>query len=161
MEEVKRGAFRQDLYYRLLGLPIELPPLRERGNDILILAKHFACQFCNENGMEQKILSNKALNKLLNHPFPGNIRELKSVIELAVTLADDAEISDENIVLGSGQSMPDIQNGELTLREYEMRIVQSFLQKYNNNTKLVAEKLDIGVATIYRMLKEWKQEQVN
>lgn len=161
IEEVQRGAFRQDLYYRLLGLPIELPPLRERNNDILILAKHFASQFCNENGMEQKILSSKALNKLLNHSFPGNIRELKSVIELAVTLADDTEISDEHIVLGSGQSIPDIQNGELTLREYEMRIVQSFLQKYNNNTKLVAEKLDIGVATIYRMLKEWKQEQLS
>lgn len=156
IDEVKQGAFRQDLYYRLLGLPIELPPLRERGNDILILAKHFVHQFCNENGMELKTLSAKALNKLLAYNYPGNIRELKSIIELAVTLADDLEISDEHIVLSANQSFPELQNGDLTLREYEMRIVQSYLHKYNNNTKLVAEKLDIGVATIYRMLKEIK-----
>ncbi len=157
IDEVKRGTFRQDLYYRLLGLPIELPPLRNRGNDILILAKHFIQQFCGENGMELKNLHPKALNKLMNHNFPGNIRELKSMMELAVTLADDNEISEEHIIIGSNNSMPDIQNGELTLREYEMRILQSYLQKYSNNTKLVAEKLDIGVATVYRMLKEWKQ----
>jgi DNA-binding NtrC family response regulator len=162
IDEVKQGNFRQDLYYRLLGLPIELPPLRERGNDILILAKHFVQQFCFENGMELKILNAKALNKLLNYNFPGNIRELKSMMELAVTLADDLEINDEQIITGSASAMPDLQNHneELTLREYEMRILQSYLQKYNNNTKLVAEKLDIGVATVYRMLKEGKQHVV-
>lgn len=161
LEEVKKGTFRQDLYYRLLGLPIELPPLRERGNDILILAKHFVAQFCQENSMELKTLTSSAFSKLMSYSFPGNIRELKSIIELAVTLADDLEITDEHIILSSGQPIPDFHNGELTLRDYEMRIVQSYLQKYNNNTKIVAEKLDIGVATIYRMLKEWKQEQVN
>lgn len=154
---VKQGSFRQDLYYRLLGLPIHLPPLRERGNDILILAKHFVQQFSIENGMDIKTLSSGALNKLLNHNYPGNIRELKSMMELAVTLADDNEITDDQIILGPGASMPDIQNGEMTLREFELQILQSYLQKYNNNTKLVAEKLDIGVATVYRMLKEGKQ----
>lgn len=159
IEEVKMGNFRQDLYYRLLGLPIELPPLRERGNDILILAKHFVQQFCFENGMELKTLNTKALNKLMNYNFPGNIRELKSMMELAVTLADDLEISDEQIITGAAGAMPDLQNHneDLTLREYEMQILQSYLHKYNNNTKLVAEKLDIGVATVYRMLKEGKQ----
>ncbi|NJK95832.1 MAG: sigma-54-dependent Fis family transcriptional regulator [Bacteroidales bacterium] len=157
LEEVNKGTYRQDLYYRLLGLPIELPPLRDRGNDILILAKFFVHQFCEENGMQQKSLSTKALNKLLGYTYPGNIRELKSLMELAVTLADEDEITDENIILNNAATIPDIQNGNMTLREYEMRIVQSYLQKYNNNTKLVAEKLDIGIATIYRMLKEWKQ----
>lgn len=156
MEEVKKGSFRQDLYYRLLGLPIELPPLRERGNDILILAKHFVQQFCLENGLSLKALSQKAMNKLLTYNFPGNIRELKSMMELAVTLADDLEISDEHIVIGPVAPMPNIENGELTLREYELKILNAYLQKYNNNTKLVAEKLDIGVATVYRMLKEDK-----
>lgn len=156
MEEVKKGSFRQDLYYRLLGLPIELPPLRERGNDILILAKHFIQQFCFENGLSLKSLSSKAMNKLLGYNFPGNIRELKSMMELAVTLADDLEISDEHIVIGPVAPMPNIENGELTLREYELKILHAYLQKYNNNTKLVAEKLDIGVATVYRMLKEDK-----
>jgi DNA-binding NtrC family response regulator len=156
MEEVKRGTFRQDLYYRLLGLPIELPPLRERGNDILILAKHFVQQFCSENGLPLKTLSAKAMSKLLAYSFPGNIRELKSMMELAVTLADDLEITDDHIVIGSVAPMPNIENGELTLREYELKILHAYLQKYNNNTKMVADKLDIGVATVYRMLKEEK-----
>jgi DNA-binding NtrC family response regulator len=156
IEEVKRGTFRQDLYYRLLGLPIELPPLRERGNDILILAKHFVHQFCMENGMTLKTLTPKAMNKLLAYNFPGNIRELKSMMELAVTLADDLEINEEHIIIGTVSPMPNIENGELTMREYELKILQTYLQKYNNNTKLVAEKLDIGVATVYRMLKEEK-----
>jgi two-component system response regulator AtoC len=72
------------LYYRLIGLPIQLPPLRERGNDILILAKHFIDLFCKENKLEKKTLSPEAQQKLLQYPFPGNVRELKSVVELAV-----------------------------------------------------------------------------
>ncbi len=157
LDEVKSGNFRQDLYYRLYGLPIELPPLRERGNDVIILAKHFINLFCKENGMAPKSLSAEASNKLLAYSFPGNIRELKSVIELAVTLSEQNEISAENIVLGGGADLiSGMITEELTLREYDIRIVKEYLKKYDNNTKLVAEKLDIGVATIYRMLKEDK-----
>lgn len=159
LEEVKRGNFRQDLYYRLYGLPIELPPLRERGNDVIILAKHFVDLFCRENNLPPKILSAEASNRLLAYSFPGNIRELKSMIELAVTLADYDEITADHIVTGTNQ---DILSGllveEVSLREYDIRIVKSLLRKYNNNIKQVAEKLDIGVATIYRMLKEDKAD---
>ncbi len=157
LEESRNGKFRQDLYYRLLGLPIELPPLRDRGNDILILAKHFIQLFCNENGLALKTLSNGASNKLLRYNFPGNIRELKSIIELAVTLADTQEIDTNNIMLNPPNSVPDLLYDGLSLREFDLRVVNSYLQKYNNNTKLVAEKLDISVATIYRMLKEGKE----
>ena len=86
-EEVKKGKFREDLYYRLLGLPIELPPLRDRGNDILILARHFIENFCRENNIPLKKLTPEAQKKLMNYSFPGNVRELKSLIELAVTLS--------------------------------------------------------------------------
>lgn len=157
LEESRNGKFRQDLYYRLLGLPIELPPLRDRGNDILILAKHFIQLFCSENGLALKTLSNEASNKLLRYNFPGNIRELKSIIELAVTLADTKEIDTNNIMLNPPNSVSDLLYDGLSLREYDLRVVNSYLQKYNNNTKLVAEKLDISVATIYRMLKEGKE----
>jgi DNA-binding NtrC family response regulator len=157
LEESRNGKFRQDLYYRLLGLPIELPPLRDRGNDILILAKHFIQLFCSENGLALKTLSTEASNKLLRYNFPGNIRELKSIIELGVTLADSEEIDINNIMLNPPNSVPDLLYDELSLREYDLRIVNSYLQKYKNNTKLVAEKLDISVATIYRMLKEGKE----
>lgn len=154
-EEIKKGNFRQDLYYRLYGLPIELQPLRERGNDVIILARHFISLFCKENNMKLKSLTPEASTRLLSYSFPGNIRELKSVIELAVTLADQNEITADHIVLGRGQDLlGDLEDEELSLREYDIRIVKKFLDKYDNNIKLVAEKLDLGVATIYRMLKE-------
>ncbi len=154
-EEIKKGNFRQDLYYRLYGLPIALPPLRERENDVIILAKHFIQVFCKENKMAIKTLTPEASARLLSYPFPGNIRELKSVIELAVTLADQDEITSDHIVLGRGQDLlDDAFSREMSLRQYDILIVKKFLEKYDNNIKLVAEKLDLGVATIYRMLKE-------
>jgi len=153
-ESVTSGKFRQDLYYRLYGFPVELPPLRERGNDIIILAKHFIKAFCNENSLSVKTITQPAINKLLSYPFPGNIRELKSVIELAITVTDTDEITDEEIYLGKNAMIGDYIEKEITLREYNINIVKKYLEKYDNNIKLVADKLDIGVATIYRMLKE-------
>ena len=154
LDEVKNGNFREDLYYRLIGLPIHLPPLREREKDMLILAKHFIDQFCLENELESKILDSSAQKKLLFYDFPGNIRELKSIAELGVTLSSQKEITAEDIILHTAGTTSDVLDDELTLREYERRIVNAYLKKYNNNTKLVAEKLDIGQSTIYRMLKE-------
>lgn len=154
LDEVKKGNFRQDLYYRFYGLPIELPPLRDRGNDIILLAKYFINEFCKENKLAPKTLSPSASKKLLNYPFPGNVRELKSVIELAVTLADDREIEAGNLVLDDPDNLENLYSEGITLREYNLRLVKQLLEKYDNKPKLVAEKLDIGVATIYRMLKE-------
>ena len=155
-QEVKKGNFRKDLYYRLLGLSIELPPLRERGNDVLILATHFIRSFSKENKLPVKKLSPAAIQKLRQYPFPGNIRELKSVMELAVTLSDGDQIDPGDIVFGEEEIIDISQPEDLTLREYERRIVQAYLDKYNNDVKAVAGKLDIGAATVYRMLKEQK-----
>lgn len=160
-DEVKKGNFRQDLYFRLFGLSIELPPLRERENDILVLAKHFIVEFCKENDVQLKTLSQTAQKKLYNYSFPGNVRELKSVMGLAVTLANDVEIQPDDIVFGSGDTISEIADENITLREYTRRIVNNYLKKYDNNMKLVAEKLDIGLSTIYRMLKEDQDETVN
>lgn len=153
-EEVKKGNFREDLYYRLLGLPIELPPLREREKDILLLAKYFIKSFCKENKIEEKKLSSEAQKKLLAYAFPGNIRELKAVIELAVVMANEIEINENDITFGTSDMLPETLTQECTLKEYEMRIIKHYLEKYNNNIKLVAEKLDIGQSTIYRLLKQ-------
>jgi two-component system, NtrC family, response regulator AtoC len=155
-EEVRKGNFREDLYYRLLGLPIELPPLRERGNDVLILTKHFIEYFCKENRLPVKKLSDQALNKLLHHSYPGNIRELKSVLELAVTLSDHEEIQPSDLVFDTDKPSGDMSEKELTLHNYEMKIIKSYLNQYNNDVKLVAAKLDIGVSTIYRLMKGMK-----
>jgi two-component system, NtrC family, response regulator AtoC len=155
-EEVKKGKFREDLYYRLLGLPIELPPLRDRGNDILILAHHFIETFCAENNIHPKKLSEKSQMKLLSYLFPGNIRELKSVIELAVTLSDEGEIGPADIILDAGEPVSYASEDQLTLREYELKIIKATLKKHNMDIKVAAGKLDIGVSTIYRILKDEK-----
>ena len=154
LEEVKNGNFREDLYYRLYGLPIELPPLRDRDKDIILLATTFIKRFCAENKMPDKKLSAGAQQKLMGYHWPGNIRELKSIVELSAVLSSTGIIEPEDIMLSSTNVLPDVVGEELTLREYNRRIVQLYLSKYNNNTKLVADKLDIGQTTIYRMLKE-------
>ncbi len=155
-EEVNKGNFREDLYYRLLGLPIELPPLRRRGNDVLILARYFGDMFAKENGLVPKKISDQAMSKLLNHTYPGNIRELKSVIELAVTLSDHKEIQPSDLVFDTYQQSMEVTEKELSMHDYELKILKSYLNRYNNDIKLVAEKLEIGVSTIYRMIKEIK-----
>ncbi len=156
-EEVKKGNFREDLYYRLLGLPIELPPLRERANDILILARYFIGKFCDDNSMPLKKLSVQSQKKLMSYPFPGNVRELKSVIELAVTLSVNDEIEPADLVVDRGDPLLAVTNDSLSLREYQMKIIKATLKKNNNDIKLAAEKLDIGISTIYRILKEEKE----
>lgn len=155
-EEVKKGRFREDLYYRLLGLPIELPPLRERGSDILILARYFIESFCKENNLKLKKISEQAQKKLLNYSFPGNVRELKSLVELAITLSVNDEIEASDFVLDMGESLPADTVEGLTLRAYELKVIKATLAKCNNDIGLTARKLDIGVSTIYRILKEEK-----
>ena len=158
-EEVKNGKFREDLYYRLFGLPIHLPPLRERDNDTLLLAKFFIDAFCKENNLEPKTISENARKKLLSYNWPGNIRELKSVVELAVVMSSGKEISTDDISLSTNDALPNVLTDEMTMREYEIRIVNHYMQKYNNNTKLVADKLGIGQTTVYRLLKEDKKSK--
>src|SRR5260221_277115 len=156
-EETKAGRFREDLYYRLLGLPIQLPPLRDRGQDIIPLSRFFLDQFSKENQMPKLKISSDAQNKLLKHPFPGNVRELKSVIELAAVMADDSEIQGDNINFNSAAGEESMLLREMTLQEYNYRIIRNYLNKYDNNVLDVARRLDIGKSSIYRYLKEMEQ----
>ncbi len=153
-EQVKSGLFRQDLYYRLLGLPIELPPLKNRGNDILILAKQFIKTFCEENKMPVKSLSVDAQKKLTAYHFPGNVRELKSLIELASVMADGDSIEEKDIMIETADNFNNLLTKEISLKEYEQKIIQYFLDKYDSDVLLVAKKLDIGKSTIYKMIKD-------
>ncbi|MEQ9467814.1 MAG: sigma-54 dependent transcriptional regulator [Ekhidna sp.] len=153
-QEVKNGNFREDLYYRLFGLPIELPPLRERDKDVIILAKHFATAFAKENDQKIKVFSKEALQKFMNYSFPGNIRELKSIVELAMVMADGDEILPDDITFAQKDVLADVLTEEMSMKEYQMRIIHLYLKKYDDNIKLVADKLDIGQSTIYRLLKE-------
>jgi transcriptional regulator with PAS, ATPase and Fis domain len=152
---VKAGTFRMDLYYRLMGLPISLPPLRERGSDILLLANYFVKLFCKENSMPLKTLSAMAQKKILAYRFPGNIRELKSIIELSIILSEGKIIQPDDIQIQSIREGDNILDEELTLEEYDVKILKHFLGIYNKNTILVAEKLDISRATVYRMISKY------
>lgn len=158
LEEMKKGNFRDDLYYRLFGLPIELPPLRDRDKDVIILAKHFVEAFCNENKTPVKTFSREAYKKLMSYHFPGNIRELKSIVELATVMSDGDEITPEDISFAQPDPVTDIFDESLTLKEYELRIVKMYLKNNNDDIKKVAKLLDIGQSTIYRMLKEEKKD---
>jgi DNA-binding NtrC family response regulator len=156
-ELVQTGKFREDLYYRLYGLPIHLPPLRERGKDILLLARYFLNNFCKENALENKTIHSSAQQKLLHYPFPGNVRELKSVVELAATMSISEEITADDFMLETNESIHNLLSQEMPMREYELKILKAYLDKYNNDAKAVAKKLDIGLATVYRMIKEMKK----
>ena len=153
LEEVKAKNFREDLYYRLIGLPIQLPPLRERANDIVILAKSFVDAFCKENKLSKKSLSSEAQQKLLSYSFPGNVRELKSIVELAVVMADEEVILPEHITMNTTSSINSLLSKELSLKEFEIQIIQHYLDKYDRDVLLVAKKLDVGKSTLYRMIQ--------
>lgn len=153
LEEVKKGTFREDLYYRLLGLPIEIPPLRERDNDIFIIARHFIDEFCDKNGIQRLTISADAMEKMKKYPFPGNVRELKAVVELAAIMTNSDTIHAEDIRINEIEKPFDFISGEATLEEYDRRIIMHYLKKYDNKVRIVAEKLDIGKTTIYRMMK--------
>jgi len=153
-EEIKKGNFREDLFYRLMGFPVELPPLRSRGQDVLVLAKHFISLFCKENKISLKTISDEAKTKLLTYHYPGNIRELKSIVEYALVIGNNKEIKAEDISFISAELNPDNIHNEMSMRQFELKILASFLKKYNNDIKVVSERLRIGQATIYRMIKE-------
>jgi transcriptional regulator with GAF, ATPase, and Fis domain len=152
-EEVRKGTFREDLYFRLLGLPIHLPPLRDRGNDILVLAKHFSDSFCKENKLTKLAFSESVKEKLMGYSYPGNVRELKAVIEVAVVMAEEDHLLPGDITFPSINSTGLAIQDEMTLDDYCARIVKTYLDKYND-ISVVAEKLKIGKSTIYRMKQE-------
>jgi DNA-binding NtrC family response regulator len=153
-EEVKAGRFREDLYYRLIGLPVHLPPLRERGNDIVLLAKYFLDQFSKENQLSKFRIQDTAQKKLMEYAFPGNIRELKSIIDLAAVMADGNEIREQDITFNSIIRTESFLNHEMTMQAYMYRIIRHFLNRYDNNVLEVAKRLDIGKSSLYRYLKE-------
>jgi DNA-binding NtrC family response regulator len=93
----------------------------------------------------------------MGYSFPGNVRELKSLIELAVTLSENDEIEPVDLVIDRDDPLTDIASEVLTLREYEIKIIKATLKRNNNNIKAAADKLDIGISTIYRVLKEEKE----
>jgi transcriptional regulator with PAS, ATPase and Fis domain len=153
-EEVKKGNFREDLYYRIIGLPIELPPLRDRESDILLLAKYFLDSFCKDNKMQLIHISQQACEKLMKYNYPGNVRELKAIIDLAAVMCNGKEMMDDDIMFNAVKGNDYFITEEKTLRDYDNFIVEHYMKKYDNDIPKVAEKLDIGKSTIYKMIQK-------
>ncbi|KIA97663.1 sigma-54-dependent transcriptional regulator [Flavobacterium sp. JRM] len=162
-EEVKKGAFREDLYYRIIGLPIELPPLRERGNDILLLSKHFMDLFVKENKLKTITITKEAKEKLLKHKFPGNIRELKSIIDLACVMCESNEICVEDLTFDSINDTDFFLSEDKTLKEFTSEIILHYLKKNNDDVLKTAKQLDIGKSTIYNLIQagQTKKKDLN
>lgn len=153
-DEVKKGAFREDLYFRIMGLPIELPPLRDRGNDILLLAKHFADAFAKENKLGTINFSKEAKEKLVRYHFPGNIRELKAVVELAVVMCENNEVKPDDITFTATKKDDLFIPENKTLRQHTCDIITHYLKRNNNDVVAAAKELDIGKSTIYKMIQD-------
>ena len=157
--EVQAGRFRPDLYYRLLGLPLELPPLRERGSDILLLAESFVRQFSQANSLPPRPFSAAAQQQLLAYPYPGNVRELKAVVELAAVLAEGRDIdtphlkfpeSPRPVAVGLASA---IGSAFPSLREQTLAIMQHSLIDLRGDVVAAANRLCVGRSTLYRLIQ--------
>ncbi|MFZ5998925.1 MAG: sigma-54-dependent transcriptional regulator [Bacteroidota bacterium] len=151
---VREGTFREDLLYRILGFPIQLPALRQRGEDIQLLARHFVREFCAANKLPLPALTTEATDILMRYNFPGNVRELKAVVELACVLCSGKEIKAEHISFPPTGPSHVFTAVEKTMDEYNWDIIQYYLSKYNQNVVTVARKLGIGKSTIYKLLRQ-------
>ncbi|CAI8401740.1 MAG: Nitrogen fixation protein VnfA [Cryomorphaceae bacterium] len=156
-ELVQEGSFREDLFYRLMGFPIKLYPLRNHKSDIVDLTNKFLAEFSANEGEGVKVLSEEAMSKLLSYDWPGNIRELKAVIQLAIILSEDRLIDANCIRLTSNESTkshgPVLELGEKTLKEYTKTIIEEHMDAYDDDLEKVSAVLQIGKSTLYRMIK--------
>jgi two-component system NtrC family response regulator len=162
-EEVKRGSFREDLYHRLSTFIIELPPLRERGEDILLLAEHFLKEFLKEYGKPEKYLSQQAKELLLSYDWKGNVRELKNLMERLAILHEGTQITDKDLrnLLGFEHAGADLMSilEEKDLRRarqrFERLFIERWLRHFNYDLKRTAEEIGIDLSNLYRKIKQY------
>ncbi|GAB5536866.1 MAG: sigma-54 dependent transcriptional regulator [Rubricoccaceae bacterium] len=167
---VKDGDFREDLYYRLVQFPIPLPPLRERGSDVLLLADRFLAAYTKRHpNLGDKRLSPAARRALLAYAWPGNVRELKSTIERAALLSDDETLVPGDLGLGQGLDTPDLPPAVLidsassadeivSIDDLKRRAVEHALRVCDGNIEETARRLGITRSTVYRLMKRFELE---
>jgi DNA-binding NtrC family response regulator len=159
-QDVESGKFRRDLYYRLRVVSVNLPPLRQRREDIPFLVGNFIKELSNRNGRIVSSIDRKALNKLIGYEWPGNIRELKNCIESMVVMAqsqtlgiDDLPESIRNISASEGQ--PSEQMGMLSMDDVEKEAIRKALESTNGHKTLTADILKMGRSTLHRKIKKY------
>jgi DNA-binding NtrC family response regulator len=155
-EQIQKGLFREDLYYRLNVIEVKIPALRERREDIDILARHFVEKYSIENRKKVGGITDEAMEILLNYKWPGNIRELRNVIERAVVLTSGEKIGSSELP----DRLKNIRAGKesMTLKAklefHEEKIIRDALQSHGWNKEEVARELDVDLATLYRKIKK-------
>ena len=163
-EAVKEGKFREDLFYRLNVIPVNIPPLRERPDDVEILAQHFIDKYCGGNKLQ---LSSQALRALQGHSWPGNVRELENAMQRAVIVCSGVkeEVDSEDIFVPAAATVPtpdqtpSVQAGA-TVREMEKELILATLQRTDGNRTEAAKLLGISLRTLRNKLNEYKAEGV-
>src|SRR5437588_642941 len=157
---LEQGTFREDLYYRLNVVPIDIPPLREHKEDIPELVKHFLARFSQQNGKEIEIITQPALKLLMDYHWPGNVRQLENTVERAVALSSDEIIDVDDIHLDSGSTRnhastttPVLPEG-MTLEQWEDEIIREALRRANGNKSQAARMLGLSRNALrYRLSK--------
>ena len=156
LQEVKRGNFREDLYYRLNVIPVHIPPLRDRRNDIPLLARHFLKRFAAEQGKTVLDFTTEAMRSLLGYSWPGNVRELENSVEHAVVLAKE-DLVERNDLPPSMLTFkpPPRKRSSKTMTESEAKLLQEVLDDCGWNKKEAAKRLGISRSTLYNKIKKY------
>ena len=164
-EEMKAGRFRPDLYYRLHVIPLTVPPLRERKEDIKPLAERFLLDFTNKEGMEPKTLTDDALALLMKHDWPGNVRELKNIIERLIILTPSDEITAADIPslnvkeekeMASGPQPESVDSLKDAKMDFERQFIIKKLEEHEGNISKTAEAIGLERSNLHKKLKSFK-----
>ena len=160
LQQVKQGTFREDLFYRLNVIPINLPPLSERRNDIPLLARHFLHRFATEQGKKIEEFTQEAMRLLLDYSWPGNVRELENTVEHATVLTKGSRIEASELpaVLHRAISATDVGKPP-TLVDHEKKLLQEVLGECGWNKKQAAKRLGISRSTLYDKIKKYQITQ--
>jgi two-component system repressor protein LuxO len=171
LEEVRAGRFREDLYYRLHVIPIDMPPLRERGEDIGLLARAFVNEFAGEEGLPPRAIGPAAAQALLDYSWPGNVRELRNRVHSALILGQGEEITPDDLGLQGARdaarapspapartSLPTETMPITPLWIVERRTIEDAIARCGGNVNRAAAALEISPSTIYRKMERWDED---
>jgi len=152
---IAENSFREDLFYRINAIEIEIPPLRQRKEDIPVLSVFFLNKYCSLYNKEGLKLSEAALDQLSRHPWPGNIRELEHAMEKAVILAEKALISHVSLASGPTSTTDRVPVASLNLEEHEKAVIARALREEQGNVSAAAKALGINRSTLYQKMKKY------
>ena len=182
-DAVRQGQFREDLYYRLNVIPVKLPPLRDRGRDIIALATHFLAEKSAANNKVFRGFTDAAMELLLSYEWPGNIRQLQNVIENIVVVHDEEFVNDEMLrvvtssvvptplttsspapqsLTGTDSMSPGVVAAKPGIRPLwmvEKETIESAIEQCDGNIPLAAACLGVSASTIYRKIKAWEKDE--